>query len=540
MAKKAPKKTAATKSAAKKSTSKKTDETSSAPETVESAEEAEPVAEETSILLRKFKSSWKPESTYKVEPEKSGADITAPPFTEDENARKLLFIKFDIATFPQELSPENKKKQEEALKKIAEAKEQRKAEIEAAKKAAEEEARKKAEEEARLKAEEEARLKAEEEARIKAEEEARLKAEEEARLKAEEEARIKAEEEARKKAEEEARKKAEEEARLKAEEEARLKAEEEARIKAEEEARLKAEADARIEAAAKAVENARIEARKRLEEAEKSAPKRPATCAAKKSEPNYGLFAAGAIFAILLAVLFFKSAVNSTNYYVKTSSDGVQIFQGNFSPIGSSMIADLKGMKKPEKIEACYSKSGVAPMIFSYYIGLAEKQLKMQEIKLARANAESALEFAIDGKTQKAAQKCIEQIDFIELLEKADKEMAKASQESIQNAINMMVKAPKFSLEDNQLVILENKITSAKAQLAEIKRISSSKIIPPAPKKTEKADEAIKEAKAPAKEEVSKKAEVKTDEHAPKAEAPKNTEAKPENHAQPAEQPKAH
>lgn len=48
---KSSKKTAATKSAAK-NPHQKTDETSSAPETVESAEEAEPVAEETSILLK--------------------------------------------------------------------------------------------------------------------------------------------------------------------------------------------------------------------------------------------------------------------------------------------------------------------------------------------------------------------------------------------------------------------------------------------------------------------------------------------------------
>ena len=79
------------------------------------------------------------------------------------------------------------------------------------------------------------------------------------------------------------------------------------------------------------------------------------------------------------------------------------------------------------------------------------------------------------------------QIDFIELLEKADKEMAKASQESIQSAIYMMVKAPKYNIDDSQLIILENKITAANAQLAEIKRISSSKIIPVAHKKAEKA-----------------------------------------------------
>ena len=82
--------------------------------------------------------------------------------------------------------------------------------------------------------------KVEEEAiRKKTEENARLKAEEIARKKAEEIARKKAEEKARKKAEENAKKKAEERARKKAEEEAKRKADEEERIKAEKNAKRK-------------------------------------------------------------------------------------------------------------------------------------------------------------------------------------------------------------------------------------------------------------------------------------------------------------
>ena len=46
------------------------------------------------------------------------------------NILKLLFLKFDIATFPKELSPENRKKQEETLAKIAENEALRKAGVE--------------------------------------------------------------------------------------------------------------------------------------------------------------------------------------------------------------------------------------------------------------------------------------------------------------------------------------------------------------------------------------------------------------------------
>ena len=150
MAKKTPKKTVAAKTATKKAGSKKAaDQTSQSEEISMEAtgSELESEPEETSILLRKFKSSWQPETTYRVEPPESSGNFIAPPFTDDENVRKLLFLKFDISAFPADLTPENKKKQEEALQKMAEAKEKRKAEFAAMMKAAGEQARIKAEEE---------------------------------------------------------------------------------------------------------------------------------------------------------------------------------------------------------------------------------------------------------------------------------------------------------------------------------------------------------------------------------------------------------
>lgn len=82
----------AAKTATKSWFKKAADQTSQSEEISMEATGSEPESgpEETSILLRKFKSSWQPESTYKVEPPESSGNFIAPPFTEDENARKLL------------------------------------------------------------------------------------------------------------------------------------------------------------------------------------------------------------------------------------------------------------------------------------------------------------------------------------------------------------------------------------------------------------------------------------------------------------------
>ena len=192
--------------------------------------------------------------------------------------------------------------EEEALRKAADALEQRRIAAEAARRNAEAEARLKAESEAQVRLEVEARLRAEEEVRQRmAEEAARQKADEEARVKAELEVRQRAAEEAQKRAEEEARfrleaetlrKAAEELARKRAEAEAirkqaeaeaaerarveaaRLQAEEEARVRALEEARREAEAaalaraaeDARLRAEVEAYIRAEQEAKRKAEE----------------------------------------------------------------------------------------------------------------------------------------------------------------------------------------------------------------------------------------------------------------------------------
>src|SRR3989440_268619 len=162
---------------------------------------------------------------------------------------------------------ERLRREEEALRKAAEALDQKRLEAAAARRIAEDEARIKSEREAQARMEVEARIRAEEEARRRmAEEAARKRAEEETRIRTEQEAQSRAEEEARRRAEEEAQTRATEEARLRAAIEARIRAEEEAKHREEEELRAGAAAEAH-----RAAEDARVrreaEERHRVEEA---------------------------------------------------------------------------------------------------------------------------------------------------------------------------------------------------------------------------------------------------------------------------------
>ncbi len=213
------------------------------------------------------------------------------------------------------------------------------------------------------------------EAKQKAEEEARIKAEEEAKKKAEEEARIKAEEEAKKKAEEEeeAKKKAEEEARIKAEEEAKKKAEEEARIKAEEEAK-------------------------------------------EKSAINKPLVMTIGGFCLLVIVLFGSSAYNTGNYYVKPTNSGIEIWKGEFSPLGERLLVKLPGLHAPESIKAVYKKREVLPVVFNYFMAQVDELKQSQGIPdfvKMESLLNTAAAYATSEEERQAVAKDLESIQSI-------------------------------------------------------------------------------------------------------------------------------
>ncbi len=314
------------------------------------------------LILKKF-DAWQPDNLFVPIPDKS-IIADAPPFVsgkddqEISRIRELLFNTFDMKAIIAE-------GERFAVEKAAAEK------AEAERIAAEKAAAEKAEAE-RIAAEKAAAEKAEAE-RIAAEKAAAEKAEAE-RIAAEKAAAEKAEAE-RIAAEKAAAEKAEAE-RIAAEKAAAEKAEAE-RIAAEKAAAEKAEAE-RI-AAEKAA--AVLERKKAAELQQASIPKveitydRPAPTVqpAKDADPmdkTIKIFAGG--LALLVLLLIGTSLCNSQKFYIKKAKNGIEIWQGRFSPKGEKQLISLAGIKAPETVQKVYSKNDVYPIIFSYFLNKAD------------------------------------------------------------------------------------------------------------------------------------------------------------------------
>jgi hypothetical protein len=162
--------------------------------------------------------------------------------------------------------------------------------------------------------------------------------------------------------------------RIAAEKAAAEKAEAE-RIAAEKAAAEKAEAE-RI-AAEKAA--AILERKKAAELQQASVPKveitydRPAVKPAKDADPmdkTIIIFAGG--LALLVLLLIGTSLCNSQKFYIKKANNGIEIWQGRFSPKGEKQLISLAGIKAPETVQKVYSKNDVYPIIFSYFLNKAD------------------------------------------------------------------------------------------------------------------------------------------------------------------------
>ncbi len=393
------------------------------------------------LVLKKF-NTWKPEKVFMAESdEKYMENFTAPPFVSGKNKKetsrigKLLFRKFDLAT-------------------IKAAAEKAAAEKAAAEKAAEE----------KIAAEKAVAEKVAAAEKAAAEKAAAEKAAAERRV-AEKAA---AERRAIKKAAEE---KAAEERRV-----AEKAAAERRRVAAEEAVAKKAAAEKAAEEKA-AAEKAAAE----KVAAEKAAAEKAAKIAARMVKLK--VISLVACFVLLVALVIKVSSLNTEKYYIKAVDGAVEIRQGKFAPMGEELFIILPGTQSPEPAKAVYSREEVFPLVFNYYIDMADALLDvpgMPDFEGIRSYLNKSLSFVTTNDPGASAYVRLNSIDLMLFLYKADVAASKGTISDLKNAKRYLKKASRLKLDDSQSEMIKQKIKlidELKAAL-ETKQIEVSEDVP--------------------------------------------------------------
>lgn len=170
-------------------------------------------------------------------------------------------------------------------------------------------------------------------------------------------------------------------------------------------------------------------------------------------------------FLVVLLLIIGTSVKNSAKYYLKTTNEAIEIWRGNFSPTGKSLVITLPGVQAPDEQKTIYSREEVFPLAFNYYLGKADDLLDkpgQPDYEKIKIFVHQASAFAVNSQMKQAVQTRLNTIDRLPLLFKAEVALSKGTAESLDAAMGYLKKAKQLTSDPAQLEIINQKIEAAK------------------------------------------------------------------------------
>ncbi|MBT8339905.1 MAG: hypothetical protein HKP58_20160, partial [Desulfatitalea sp.] len=181
---------------------------------------------------------------------------------------------------------------------------------------------------------------------------------------------------------------------------------------------------------------------------------------------------AAAIFSALVFLLVWSSFSNYATYFVTTKKDSVEIMKGHFSPTGKHFFAVLHGAQFDQPEKTTYSRKEIFPILFDYYLNRSDAMLidsSLPDFSAVGDYLQRAEQFALTSEMHQTVRQRRNNFRRLALLYKIDIDMAKASEASLQSALQHLQQAKALTTDPVQLTLIENKIDAATTTLAELK-----------------------------------------------------------------------
>ncbi len=217
-------------------------------------------------------------------------------------------------------------------------------------------------------------------------------------------------------------------------------------------------------------------ARMVAESADRAAPEQPSTQVppidTKGSDPMESTvkFFTGCL-VLMFAFIIWASFSNASKYYVEPVKDGIEIWKGNFAPMGSDRLIRLPGAGGPDRIKDVYTAEEVLPLAAEYYLGKAEAALNvpgMPDYDKVRDYLQEAIRYGT-RKEIRQAMAWMKDLRIIIFMNKADIAAARGTEAGIQDAIGLMEQAAVLDSNDilelnreSQMPLIEKKINALK------------------------------------------------------------------------------
>ncbi|MFH1102310.1 MAG: hypothetical protein V1714_00900 [Pseudomonadota bacterium] len=183
-------------------------------------------------------------------------------------------------------------------------------------------------------------------------------------------------------------------------------------------------------------------------------------------------------FIVLILIIIAVSSSNSKKYYVQAADGGIEIWKGNFAPLGKQCLMQLPGMKLKETLKAAYSKEEALSFVFQYYLQKSDTLLEvtgMPDFEGIKSYLKTAISYAVSDSQRAVARSRINHIDLMLLLYKADVALDKGTIEGAENALKHLEQAASLDLPSHQAELVRVKTDSARKLIASVKAKESEK-----------------------------------------------------------------
>jgi colicin import membrane protein len=179
-----------------------------------------------------------------------------------------------------------------------------------------------------------------------------------------------------------------------------------------------------------------------------------------------------AVVAVLIALVVGSSMVNQGKYYIHSKAGALEIFQGNFAPMGEKLLISLPGVQTPRTIKDVYSKTDVYPIIFNYYVDKADTLLKvpgLPDFNGIKTYINKAMPYAITPKAKDIVYSHLNDIDLMILLYKADVAAGKDTLADLNEARGFLSEASRLDIDQLKMNLIHQKIDVVDKKIATLK-----------------------------------------------------------------------
>jgi len=100
---------------------------------------------------------------------------------------------------------------------------------------------------------------------------------------------------------------------------------------------------------------------------------------------------------VIFTILMISSSINSNKYYLLETPDGIEVYKGDFAPMGKSYFITLTGIEFVDPIkDSSYSNDEIFPIFTEFYQNQANEEEKrnVPDFRLIKDNLKEALKYA--------------------------------------------------------------------------------------------------------------------------------------------------